>query len=41
MTTFVLAAECLINACAAVAPRKAKHALAERDKMIKRLHIEI
>ena len=41
LTTFILAAECLINGCAAVQPGHAKDALAERDRMIKRLNIEI
>lgn len=40
LTTFILAAECLINVCAAIEPRKAKDALANRDKMIKQLNIE-
>ncbi|MBD3678384.1 MAG: MurR/RpiR family transcriptional regulator [Rhodobacteraceae bacterium] len=40
LTTFILAAECLINGCAAIAPDQAKHALSARDDMIKRLDIE-
>jgi DNA-binding MurR/RpiR family transcriptional regulator len=40
LTTFILAAECLINGCAAVSPKRAKHALAARDNMIRRLGIE-
>ncbi|MDH2435548.1 MurR/RpiR family transcriptional regulator [Pokkaliibacter sp. MBI-7] len=41
LTTFILLAECLINACAAAMPDSAKQALAERDAMIKRLNIEL
>ncbi|MDW3117197.1 MAG: MurR/RpiR family transcriptional regulator [Roseovarius pacificus] len=41
LTTFILAAECLINGCAAASPERAKQALAERDRMIKRLNVEI
>jgi len=41
LTTFILAAECLINGCAAVDAERTKQALAERDRMIKRLGIEI
>lgn len=41
LTTFILAAECLINGCAAAAPGQAKKALAEHDRMIKRLGVEI
>lgn len=40
LTTFILAAECLINACAAVLPDQSKEALSARDGMIKRLEIE-
>lgn len=40
LTTFIVAAECLINACAGAMPDAAKSALAERDRMIKRLNIE-
>ena len=40
LTTFILAAECLINGCAAASPDQAKRALASRDKMIKHLSIE-
>lgn len=41
LTTFILAAECLINGCAAVLPEQSKEALSSRDEMIKRLDIEI
>lgn len=41
LSTFVVAAECLINNCAAVEPERAKIALAERDRMIKQLGIEV
>lgn len=41
LTTFILAAECLINGCAAASSDQAKRALTERDRMIKRLNIEI
>lgn len=41
LTTFILAAECLINACAAVLPEDAKQALSAHDEMIKKLNIEI
>ncbi|MFZ2100671.1 MAG: MurR/RpiR family transcriptional regulator [Oricola sp.] len=41
LTVFILAAECLINGCAAASSDQAKQALAERDRMIKRLNIEI
>ncbi|WP_196780489.1 MurR/RpiR family transcriptional regulator [Roseovarius gahaiensis] len=41
MTTFTLAAECLINGCAAALPEEAKQALSARDDMIKKLNIEI
>ncbi|MCC5961241.1 MAG: MurR/RpiR family transcriptional regulator [Rhodobacteraceae bacterium] len=41
LSTFVLAAECLINSCAAIDPKAAKAALAERDRMISRLGIEL
>jgi DNA-binding MurR/RpiR family transcriptional regulator len=40
LTSFILVAECLINACAAANPATAKAALAERDRMISRLQIE-
>ncbi len=40
LTTFILAAECLINGCAATSPEMAKQALTARDKMIKKLNIE-
>jgi DNA-binding MurR/RpiR family transcriptional regulator len=40
MTTFILAAECLINACASADPALSKTALAERERMISRLKIE-
>jgi len=41
LTTFILTAECLINGCAAASPERAKQALAERDRMIERLNIEM
>lgn len=41
LTTFILAAECLINGCAAARPEEAKQALSARDYMIKKLDIEI
>ncbi|MDD7969535.1 MurR/RpiR family transcriptional regulator [Roseinatronobacter alkalisoli] len=41
LSTFILAAECLINGCAAADPDTAKAALAERDRMIGRLGIEM
>jgi len=41
LTTFTLAAECLINGCAAALPEEAKQALTARDDMIKKLDIEI
>lgn len=41
LTTFILAAECLINGCAAALPEEAKQALTARDDMIKKLDIEI
>lgn len=37
---FIVAVECLINACAAVSPETARQALRERDRMIERLGIE-
>ena len=40
MTTFIAAAECLINGVAAAMPEQAKRALVERDRMINRLAIE-
>jgi len=40
LTSFILAAECLINGCAAASPDMAKRALSERDEMIKKLDIE-
>ncbi|MBZ0123005.1 MAG: MurR/RpiR family transcriptional regulator [Roseovarius sp.] len=40
LTTFILAAECLINGCAATSPEMAKQALTARDNMIKKLNIE-
>ncbi|MCB1754608.1 MAG: MurR/RpiR family transcriptional regulator [Gammaproteobacteria bacterium] len=40
MTTFIVAAECLINGCAAAMPSEAKAALSERDRTIKLLAIE-
>ena len=41
MTVFIACAECLINACAAQLGERAADALAERDRMIARLNIEI
>lgn len=41
LTTFILAAECLINGCAAASPETAKQALSARDEMIKNLNIEV
>lgn len=41
LTTFILAAECLINACAAARPVETKAALAERDSLIRDLKIEL
>src|SRR6056297_954824 len=41
LTTFILAAECLINGCGAVSPEQTKRALSSRDDMIKKLNIEI
>jgi len=41
LTTFILAAECLINGCAAASPDQAQKALSARDHMIKKLNIEI
>jgi len=41
LTTFILAAECLINGCAAALPEHAKQALSVRDEMIKKLNVEI
>jgi DNA-binding MurR/RpiR family transcriptional regulator len=41
LTPFVMAAECLINGCAAVAPDAARRALAERDAMIRTLGVEM
>lgn len=38
---FTVAAECLINACAAARPDQARKALVDRDRMIERLGIEI
>ncbi|VDC26738.1 MurR/RpiR family transcriptional regulator [Pseudogemmobacter humi] len=38
---FIVAAECLINACAAARPEAARRALRERDRMIGRLGIEL
>lgn len=40
MSTFILAAECLINGCAAARPEATRHALKERDRMIRALDIE-
>ncbi|MCF8480877.1 MAG: MurR/RpiR family transcriptional regulator [Rhodospirillum sp.] len=40
LTTFILAAECLINGCASSLPDRAKAALEERDRLIKRMRIE-
>jgi DNA-binding MurR/RpiR family transcriptional regulator len=37
---FVVAAECLINACAAANPEAARSALRQRDLLIESLHIE-
>ncbi|MTJ04210.1 MAG: MurR/RpiR family transcriptional regulator [Sediminimonas qiaohouensis] len=41
LTSFIAVSECVINGCAAVMPDAAKDALAERDRMIKRLSIEL
>lgn len=41
LTTFILAAECLINACASAKPAETKAALAERDRLITDLRIEL
>ena len=41
LTTFILAAECLINGCAAALPGEAKKALSARNGMIKELDIEL
>lgn len=38
---FTVAAECLINACAAARPDQTRKALLERDRMIERLAIEL
>lgn len=38
---FVVAAECLINACAAARPEQARQALQMRDRMIGLLEIEV
>lgn len=38
---FIVAAECLINACATARPEQARRALGNRDQMIGRLMIEI
>lgn len=38
---FIVAVECLINACAAASPETSRRALRERDRMIERLGIEI
>lgn len=38
---FIVAVECLINACAAASPETSRKALRERDRMIERLGIEI
>ena len=38
---FIVAVECLINACAAARPEPARKALHERDRLIERLGIEI
>lgn len=38
---FTVAAECLINACAAARPDQTRKALLERDRMIERLGIEV
>jgi len=40
LSTFIVAAECLINNCAAARPDQAQVALAERDRMIKQLGVE-
>jgi DNA-binding MurR/RpiR family transcriptional regulator len=40
MACFIVAAECLINGCAAAMAQNAKAALADRDRMIKALGIE-
>jgi len=40
LTTFILAAECLINGCAATSPDMAKQAQTDRDEMIRKLNIE-
>ncbi|WP_132543874.1 MurR/RpiR family transcriptional regulator [Rhodovulum euryhalinum] len=40
MSTFILAAECLINGCAAARPEATRQALEERDRMIRALDIE-
>lgn len=40
MGAFMVAAECLINACAAARPEAARQALKHRDEMIERLEIE-
>lgn len=40
MGAFMVAAECLINACAAARPQAARQALKDRDEMIERLGIE-
>lgn len=40
MGAFMVAAECLINACAAAQPQPARQALRRRDDMIRRLGIE-
>jgi len=37
---FMVAAECLINACAAARPAQTRQALMDRDRMIERLEIE-
>lgn len=37
---FMVAAECLINACAAARPAQTRQALLDRDRMIERLRIE-
>ncbi|MCL3882442.1 MurR/RpiR family transcriptional regulator [Marivita sp. GX14005] len=41
LSTFIVAAECIINGCAAIDPERSKRALQERDRMIKRLLIEL
>ena len=38
---FMVATECLINACAANRPEQTRQALRDRDQMIERLGIEI